>query len=89
MRDAFRIGSMKFDDEVKKQLDAVVGESYEPPRRWRATLGKWLAFAVLAVAMSALIMGILDKHVGDAKSHAAQHAPPVPKKPVPVFVVPK
>ena len=80
---------MKFDDEVKKQLDAVVGESYEPPRRWSATLVKWLAFAVLAVAMSALIMGILDKHVGDAKSHAAGQAPPAPKKAVPVFVVPK
>ena len=84
----------KFDDEVAKQLDAVVGESYEPPRNWRATLVKWLGAAVLAVATSALIIGILDKHVGDAKSHAAEKAAMAPKgakkveKAVPVFVVP-
>ena len=80
----------KFDDEVKKRLDAVVGESYDPPRRWKATLGKWALAAALAVGTSALIIGILDKHVGDAKSHAVEQAASVPKKePMPVFVVPK
>jgi hypothetical protein len=81
---------VKFDDEVKKQLDAVVGESYAPPRRWRATLGKWLAGAALAVATSALIMGILDKHVGGAKSHAVEQAAskPASKKAIPITVIP-
>lgn len=84
----------KFDDEVAKQLDAVVGDSYQPPVRWRSRLGKWLLAAVLAVGTSALIIGILDKHVGDAKLHAAEQAAkspkkPVPTKPVPVFVVPQ
>lgn len=79
---------MKFDDEVRKQLDAVVGQEYRPRRNWRATLGKWALAAVLAVGMSALIIGILDKHVGDAKSHAAEQAAAAPKKPVPVRIVP-
>ena len=79
---------MKFDDEVKKQLDAVVGDTYEPPRRWKATIGKWILAAVLAVGTSALIIGILDKHVGDAKSHAAAQASSAPKKPVQVIIVP-
>ena len=75
----------KFDDQVKKQLDAVVGESYEPPKRWRATLLKWLAAAVLAVATSAAIVGILHTHVMQA-----QTAPPKAKasKAVPVTIVP-
>ena len=80
---------MKFDDEVQKQLNAVVGESYEPPRNWRATLGKWFIAAALAVGTSALIIGILDKHVGEAKNHAAEQAAHAPKKPVPVTIIPK
>jgi hypothetical protein len=76
---------MKFDDEVRKQLDAVVGESYAPPRNWRATLGKWVAAAILAVSASATIVWILHTHVMQA-----QTAPPPPaqKKPVPVIIVP-
>lgn len=79
---------MKLDDEVKKQLDAVVGEAYQPPRSRRATLGKWALAAALAVGTSALIIGILDKHAGEAKSHAAEQAAAAPKKPVPVTIVP-
>ena len=86
---------MKFDDEVLKQLDAVVGESYEPPTRWRATLAKWLAFAVLAVGMSALVNGILHTHVMQAQTAAEAQRPVKPQKtektekPVPIFVVPQ
>ena len=79
---------MRFDDEVHKQLDAVVGESYQPPRSWRNTLLKWFGAAALAIGTSALIIGILDKHVGDAKSNAAEQAKSAPKKPVPVTIVP-
>ena len=71
---------MKFDDEVKKQLDAVVGESYEPPRRWRASLAKWLAAAILAVAASAAIVAVLHTHVMQAQTA------PAPKRPMPVPV---
>jgi hypothetical protein len=79
---------MKFDDEVQKRLAAVVGESYEPPRSWRNTLLKWLGAAALAIGTSALIIGILDKHVGDAKSNAAEQAKSAPKKPISVTIVP-
>lgn len=79
---------MKFDDEVHKQLEAVVGESYRPARSWRRTLLELLAAAVLAIGTSALIIGILDKHVGDAKSHAAAQGASPPEKPVAVTIVP-
>jgi hypothetical protein len=76
---------VKFDDEVAKQLDAVVGDSYDPPRRWKATITKWLVAAVLGVGMSALIVGILHTHVMKAQTAPA---PPAPSKPVPVYTVP-
>ena len=79
---------MKFDDEIHKQLDAVVGESYAPARSWRRTLLEWLAAATLAIGTSALIIGILDNHVGEAKSHAAAQEPSPAKKPVAVTIVP-
>ena len=68
--------------EIRKQLDAVVGESYEPPRRWRATLAKWLVAAVLAIGMAALVVGILDRHVMKAQKDAAQ------KRPIPIHILP-
>ena len=73
---------MRPDDEVKRQLDAVVGESYTPPRRWKATAAKWIAAAILAVAASAAIVAILHTHVMQA-----QTAPPA-KRPVPVQIIP-
>jgi hypothetical protein len=73
---------MPIDPEVKKQLDTVIGESYAPPRRWGRTIFKWLAIAALAIATSAMIVGILDTHVMKAQKDAAK------KRPVPVFVVP-
>jgi hypothetical protein len=68
--------------EIRKQLDAVVGESYEPPRRWRPLLAKWLVAAVLAVGMAALVVGVLDRHVMKAQKDAAQ------KRPIPIHIVP-
>ena len=69
-------------DEINRQLDTVVGDSYDPPRRWKATILKWLAFAALAVAASVLIVGILDTHVMKAQRNAAE------KRPVPVHLIP-
>lgn len=76
---------MPIDPEVKKQLDAVVGESYRPPRRWKATIGKWLAFAVLAVGAAAAVVGTLHTHIMKAQTAPA---PPQERKPVPVRIIP-
>lgn len=73
---------MRPEEEVKKQLDAVVGESYDPPRNWRATLAKWLAAAVLAVLAAVVVMSILHTHTSQAQKAAAQ------KRPVPVYLIP-
>lgn len=73
---------MPIDREVRKQLDAVVGERYAPPRRWKATLGKWAAAALLAIVASAVVISILDLHVSKAQSDAAR------KRPVPITIVP-
>ena len=75
---------MKFDDEVRKQLDAVVGDEFHPPRQWKATILKWLAAAVLAVAAAAIIAAILDNNLTAAEK-AAQKAP---KRPVTITIVP-
>ena len=69
-------------DEIRKQLDAVVGESYDPPRRWAATLGKWLLFAVAGIAMAVAVVTILDVHVTKAQKDAAH------KRPIPVHIIP-
>jgi hypothetical protein len=70
------------EEEVRKQLDAVVGESYRPPRDWRATIAKWLAAALLAVVASVVVVSILHKHTADAQRAAAH------KRPVPVHIIP-
>ena len=79
---------MKFDDEVAKQLEAVVGESYNPPRSWRATILKWVGAAILAVVASVGIITILNTHVIKAQHDAAvkrpvqiQLLPPAPPPP--------
>ena len=69
-------------EEIKRQLDAVVGESYEPPRNWSATIAKWLAFAALAVVAAVVVVEIIDVHMTKAQKEAAK------KRPIPVFVVP-
>ena len=69
-------------EEIRKQLDAVVGDSYRPPRRWGATIARWLAAAFLAIAAAVLVVGILDVHVTKAQKDAAK------KRPVPVYIVP-
>jgi hypothetical protein len=73
---------MRPEDEVRKQLDSVVGDSYDPPRDWRATLLKWLAAAALAVVASVVIVSILDAHITQAQKA------PVPSRPVPVQIIP-
>jgi hypothetical protein len=75
---------MRVEDEVRRQLDNVVGDRYDPPRDARNLVLKWLAAAVLAVAAAATVMTILHTHLMQA-----QTAPPPPsKKPVPVRIVP-
>ena len=69
-------------EEIKRQLDAVVGDSYQPPRRWSATLGKWLVFAVAAIAMAVAVVSVLDVHVTKAQKDAAQ------KRPIPIHIIP-
>lgn len=73
---------MRFDDEVQKQLQAVVGDSFDPPRRWGPTLAKWLVAALLAVGASAAIVGILHQQVMQAQTA------PAPAKPVQVQILP-
>lgn len=73
----------KIDPGIRKEVEKLVGESFEPRRRWPATLAKWLAAALLAVVASALIVAILHTHVRDAQKA------PGPKKPVPVRIVPQ
>ena len=68
--------------EVKRRLDAVVGDSYDPPRRVRDILGKWLAAAVLAVVAAAIV--ILTLHTYMMRAETA----PAPKRPVDVRIVP-
>jgi len=73
---------MPIDPEVRKQLDAVVGESYAPKRRWGATFAKWAIMAVLAVGTAAAVVSILHTHVVKAKKAAEA------KRPVPVHIIP-
>ena len=73
---------MPIDPEVRKQLDAVVGESYTPPRRWGATLAKWAIVAALAVGAAVAVVSILHTHVVKAQKAAAA------KRPVPVQIIP-
>ena len=73
---------MPIDPEVKKQLDAVVGESFEPPRRWGASFAKWAIVAVLAVGAAIVVVSILHTHVVKAQKAAAA------KRPVPVQIIP-
>jgi hypothetical protein len=70
------------EDEMKRQLDAVVGDSYRPPRNWRNTLLRWLAAAVLAVGASAVIVTILDTYIAKAQKE------PPPPRPVQVQILP-
>ncbi len=73
---------MNVDREIRKQLDALVGERFEPPRPMRATLLKWIAGAILGVGAAAVVMAILHTHLTQAQTA------PAPKKPVPVRIVP-
>jgi len=74
---------MDVDEEaVKRQLDAVVGDEFRPPRRARELLLKWVGGAILAVATAALVMGTLHHNMTEAESA------PAPKKPVTVTILP-
>ena len=70
------------EQEVKRQLDAVVGDSYDPPRRLRDIVGKWIAAAALGVAAAAIV--ILTLHTYMTRAETA----PKPKKPVEVRILP-
>lgn len=73
---------MRVEDQVKRELDAVVGDKFAPPRRLRATLLKWVLFAILGVGAAAVVMTILHTHLTQAQTA------PGPKKPVPIRIVP-
>ena len=73
---------MRPEDEVRRQLDAVVGDAYQPPRNWRHTMLRWLAAAVLAVGASAAIVTILDTYIAKAQKE------PPPARPVQVQILP-
>ena len=68
--------------EVKRRLDAVVGESYDPPRRVRQVVARWVAAALLAVAAAAIV--VLTLHTYMLRAETA----PKPKKPVEVRILP-
>ena len=70
------------EDEVRRQLDAVVGDHFAPPRRARESLGKWLGAALLAIAAAALVMWTLHNYMTKAETA------PAPKRPVPVQILP-
>lgn len=74
---------METDEErIKRQLDAVVGDEYRPPRKPRELLLKWVGAALLAVATAAIVMGTLHRYMTNAETA------PAPKKPVSVTIVP-
>lgn len=73
---------MKIDEQVRKELDAVVGDRFDPPRKPRETLLKWVMAALLAVGAAAVVMTILHRHLTQAQTA------PAPKRPVPVNIVP-
>jgi hypothetical protein len=77
---------VKFDDEVARQLKAVVGESYDPPRRWGATFAKWAIAAILAIGAAVTVVGGLEHYI--VKAHQAPPPPPPPSGPVPVQIIP-
>lgn len=75
---------MDVDEEIRRKLDAVVGDEFKPPRQWRPTILKWLGAAILAVTAAATIAAILDNNLTAAEK-AAQKAP---KRPVTITIVP-
>ena len=70
------------EEAIKRQLDAVVGDEYRPPRKPRELVLKWIGAAVLAVATAAIVMGTLHRYMTNAETA------PGPKKPVTVTIVP-
>lgn len=73
---------MRSDDEVRRQLDAVVGDRFDPPRKLGPVLLKWGAAALLAVAAAAVIVTILHTHLRQAQTA------PAPPRPVPIQILP-
>jgi hypothetical protein len=73
---------MGVEDDVKRELDTVIGDEYRPRRRWGATLAKWAAAAVLAVGAAAAIMGLLHIQIMQAQTA------PSPPRPVTIQIVP-
>jgi len=73
---------MDVDEELKKRLDAVVGDRYDPPRPLAARAAGWVPAAALAVVAAAVVMGVLHKYMTQAETA------PAPRKPVPVTILP-
>jgi len=72
------------DDKIRRQLDAVVGDSFDPPRKLRPTIAKWVGAALLAMGAAAAVIAILNANLGlrEHNPHAS------PKKPVTITIVP-
>ena len=78
---------MKQKLDVEKELDAVVGRYDEHGgERWLRRYGRWIgrfaAFAALAVAAAVMILVMFDERL------TATRGAPAPVKPVPVRIVP-
>lgn len=74
------------DEAVKRKLDDVVGQEFDPldaKHAMRNRLLKWLGGAVCAVAMVALIVFIIESHRLPPK------IPPRAAKPVVIQIVPE
>lgn len=72
----------KGDAEVRKALDAVVGEEFRPKVAWRVRLGRWIAGTCVALAVVAAIVAILHTHILQAQTA------PAPPRPVTIQIVP-
>jgi hypothetical protein len=59
-----------------------VGDRFDPPRKPRESLVKWVLGALLAIGAAAVVMTILHMHLTQAQTA------PAPKRPVPVHIVP-
>lgn len=72
----------KRDEDIARELDAVVGERFAPKTSWRARLAKWGLAALLAILAAATVFYVLHAHIMQAQTA------PAPKKPVTIRIVP-
>ncbi len=72
----------KRDEDIARELDAVVGERFAPKTPWRTRLAKWTLAALLAILAAATVFYVLHAHLMKAQTA------PAPKKPVTIRIVP-